>query len=114
MSPRTKSSRSSSRARTRSSSSSKTTTNHDEIKKWAEDRNGKPATVQSTARGSQQAGIIRIDFPGYSGNKSLKQISWDQFFKKFDDSDLAFVYQSKTKSGKKSNFNRLIKREKAK
>jgi hypothetical protein len=40
----------------------KVTTNHDEIRKWAEARGGRPATVRST-QSKDGTGIIRIEFP---------------------------------------------------
>ncbi len=89
---------------------SKTTTNHDEIRKWAEQRGGKPAHVKGTG-GKNDPGILRIDFPGYSGEGKLQTISWEEFFKKFDEQKLAFVYQEKTADGEKSNFNKLVSRE---
>ncbi len=92
---------------------SKTTTDHETIRKWAEERGGKPAAVKSTHQEGEEVGIIRIDFPGYSGGESLEEISWDEFFEKFDDADLAFVYEEKTSKGEKSNFNKLVKRETA-
>jgi hypothetical protein len=39
----------------------KVTTNHDETRKWAEARGGRPAAVRSTQ--SKDAAIIRIEFP---------------------------------------------------
>ena len=92
--------------------SSKTTTNHDEIRKWAEARGGKPATVKSTESGGE-AGVLRIDFPGYSGKDSLEEISWDEFFAKFDEKNLAFLCQEKTAEGKESRFFKLVSLETA-
>lgn len=57
--------------------------------------------------------MIRLDFPGYSGGDSLKEITWDEFFQKFDEQGLALLYQDKTARGQKSNFNKLIARETA-
>ena len=92
---------------------SKTTTNHDRIRKWAEARGGHPATVKRT--GSKQSpGLLRIDFPGYKGKTSLAEISWDEFFEKFDAKDLAFVYQEKTATGRPSRFCKLVERKTAK
>ncbi|HYO56463.1 hypothetical protein [Archangium sp.] len=91
-----------------SSKSSHTTIGHDEIRRWAEERGGQPAMVKGTG-GDEQTGIIRIDFPGYSEGK-LEPISWDDFFQKFDESNLALVYAETTR-GQKSNFNKLISRE---
>jgi len=93
-------------------SSSKTTTNHDEIRKWAEARGGKPATVKRT-ESNGEAGVLRIDFPGYRGSDSLEEISWDEFFKKFDEKQLAFLYQDETSSGEQSRFFKLVSRETA-
>jgi len=93
-------------------SSSKTTTDHAEIRKWAEARGGKPATVKRT-ESNKEAGVLRIDFPGYSGSDSLEEISWDEFFKKFDEKHLAFLYQDKTSSGEQSRFFKLVSQETA-
>jgi hypothetical protein len=92
--------------------SSKTTTNHDEIRKWAEARGGRPATVKSTESGGE-AGVLRIDFPGYRGKDSLEEISWDEFFAKFDEKNLAFLYQDKTAGGNESRFFKLVSRDTA-
>lgn len=90
---------------------SKTTTDHEEIRRWAEARDAKPSVVESTSQ--EGTGIIRLDFPGFSGRGSLREISWDEFFKKFDEAELALVYQEKTANGKRSNFNKLVKKESA-
>ena len=89
--------------------SSERTIDHDKIREWAEARGGKPATVKRTHT-EDDVGIIRIDFPGYSGKDSLEEITWEEFFEKFDESDLALIYQEKTAEGKQSNFNKLVKR----
>jgi hypothetical protein len=89
---------------------SKTTTDHETIRRWARERGGHPAAVKSTRKGDE-TGIIQIDFPGDSGADSLEEITWDEFFEKFDDSDLEFVYEDKTSEGKTSNFNKLVKRD---
>lgn len=86
-----------------------TTTDHEQIQRWAEERGGKPACVKGTG-GEGDAGLLRIDFPGYSGADSLQHISWDEWFEKFDEKNLALLYQDETKDGKKSNFNKLVSR----
>jgi hypothetical protein len=88
----------------------KTTTNHTTIKKWAEARGGKPVAVKRTERDGD-VGLLRIDFPGYSGAESLEEITWDAFFKKFDEKQLAFLYQEQTSSGEESRFFKLVSRE---
>jgi len=88
------------------------TTNHGEIQRWAEARGGKPACVLGTG-GRGDEGVLRIDFPGYSGKGSLHEISWDDWFDKFDRARLALLYQDTTKGGQKSNFNKLVSRNQA-
>jgi hypothetical protein len=94
---------------------SKTTQDHDEIQQWAESRGAIPAEVASTER-KGQTGILRFEFPGAknANDSALKEISWDEFFEKFDASGLALVYQEKTAAGQKSNFNKLVHPENAK
>ena len=85
-----------------------TTTDHEKIKKWARDRDGMPATVKETEKNGH-AGILRIDFgPREEG---LEEISWDEFFRKFEEARLAFLYQDKTKDGKVSRFHKFVARD---
>src|SRR4051794_29389322 len=88
---------------------SKTTTDHDEIRRWAEERDGRPATVKGTESGGEDAGILRIDFPGGEEDR-LEEISWDDWFQKFDEENLAFLYQEQVKSGDESRFFKLVNR----
>ena len=88
----------------------KTTTNHDAIKSWAEERGGQPATVEGTPHGSEHAGLLRIKFPNYDGDENLKEVSWDDFFQKFDEKNLAFLYQDEVKSGETSRFFKFVER----
>jgi hypothetical protein len=88
---------------------SHTTTDHDEIRRWVEERGGRPATVAGTERGDT-AGVLRIDFPGVGAEDSLEEIGWDEFFKKFDDAKLAFVYQDKKADGEESRFSKFVSR----
>ena len=81
------------------------TRNHDVIKHWAEERGAKPSTVPGTEHGDH-LGVLRFNFPGYGG-KDLEEVSWDEWFKTFDDRDLVFLYQEHLKSGDQSNFFRF-------
>jgi hypothetical protein len=91
-------------------SESHTTTDHKKIKKWAEERGGRPATVKET-EADGHAGILRIEFG--PKNDRLEEIDWDEFFEKFDEAELAFLYQDKTKDGKISRFHKFVARDKA-
>lgn len=88
---------------------SKTTQDHEEIRNWAEARGAVPAEVSSTHR-KDEPGVLRFCFPNAKGrnNESLNKISWDDFFDKFDSNNLELVYQEKTASGQRSNFNKLV------
>lgn len=94
---------------------SKTTSDHDKIRDWAEERGGVPALVQG-AGDSEHAGRIRLEFPDAPNRRDedLEEIDWDEFFEQFDDAGLAMVYEETTAEGEQSYFYKLIKREAAK
>ena len=85
-------------------SEAKTTTNHDEIRKWVEERDGHPAVVRTKGKG----GILRIDIG--EPEEALEPIEWDEFFRIFDENDLAFLHQDKAGSGGESRFNKFVER----
>lgn len=77
---------------------------HDTIRRWAEDRRGHPAVVEDTS-------ILRIDFdePGGNDDVRLRRVSWDEFFRIFDQRGLEFLSQKRTRDGKISRFNKFVK-----
>ncbi|MBV8517716.1 MAG: hypothetical protein JO197_09995 [Acidobacteria bacterium] len=83
-----------------------TTTNHDEIRQWVEARGGFPAHVKRTGSRKGDPGVLRIDYPGFSGTDTLERIDWDTWFEWFDRDRLAFLYQDK----RNSRFSKLISR----
>jgi hypothetical protein len=93
-------------------SESKTTTNHDEIRRWVEERGGFPARVKETDKHGA-GGVLRIDYPGFTGEDTLERIGWEEFFAAFDQNKLAFLYQDKLGSGETSRFSKLIDRDSA-
>ena len=78
------------------------TQSHEVIKHWAEERGGKPATVPGTEHDGHP-GVLRFNFPGYGG-QSLEEISWDDWFKAFDERHLVFLFQQHMSNGNQSNF----------
>ena len=91
-------------------SESKTTTDHDEIRRWVEERGGKPAGVKGTGDGDDP-GVLPIDFPGRGADEeTFEHLSWDEFFQKFDENGLAFLYQEETKDGSESRFFKFVRR----
>lgn len=88
--------------------SSHRTTDHNEIRRWTEARDGFPATVRGTAERGEEAGLLRIMF---RDDEDLEQIEWEDFFEKFDEEKLAFLYQEKTADGEVSRFFKFVQRE---
>lgn len=88
------------------------TRRHEVIRHWAEERGGRPATVGREYEG--RPGVLRFNFPGFGGG-SLREISWEDWFRSFDDRELVFLFQEHKRDGKPSNFFRLDspKRERA-
>jgi hypothetical protein len=78
-------------------SSAVETRDHKKIREWAEARGGKPAQVKGTG------GLLRIDFD--EPEESLEPISWDEFFSKFDESNIKFLYDP----DKSSRFNKFVR-----
>ena len=91
------------------SSETKTTTDHDEIRRWVEEHDGRPARVRGTGSGEGD-GVLRIDFPGGAGEDQLEHIDWDEWFEIFDRNNLAFLYQERKASGEDSTFFKLVRR----
>ncbi len=90
--------------------SAKTTIDHGEIRAWVEERGGCPARVKQSGNGDDP-GILRIDYPGFSGRETLEKIPWDEFFRWFDENELAFLHQDTTAGGQTSRFSKLVRRD---
>mgnify|MGYP005752203999 CR=1 FL=1 len=87
-------------------SEAKKTTNHDEIRKWAEQHGGVPAVIKGTEKDGSGEGVLRIHFPEKSKNDdSFDEISWDEFFKEFDNNKLALLHDPN------GNFSKLVNRD---
>ena len=89
-------------------SKTRETRDHDEIRRWVKEHDGVPASVRGTEDGDE-AGVLRIDFPGGAGENQLEHIEWEQWFDKFDDEGLTFLYQEQKASGEDSTFFKLIR-----
>lgn len=84
-----------------------TTTNHSKIRRWAEARGGRPARVKDTGHSNDDPGLLRFDFG--ETDERLEEISWEDFFEKFEESKLALIYDDK----KDSRFNKFVQRDRA-
>jgi hypothetical protein len=86
-------------------SAAHTTIDHDTIRKWVEERGGRPARVAETAATKKgSAGILRIDFA--EPDEALEVIPWDEFFQTFEEQELAFLYQRE----RNSRFGKFVSR----
>lgn len=81
------------------------TTDHEKIRAWIEARRGRPSKVAAKGK----SGILRVDFR--EKDEDLTEIGWDEFFRIFEESNLAFLCQEETAKGEKSRFNKFIDRD---
>ena len=72
------------------SGESNVTTDHETIRAWVEERGGTPAR-RTDVPGDDMSTlyIVRED----EDDADFRELSWDEFFETFDESDLAFVYR---------------------
>jgi hypothetical protein len=87
-------------------SQAETTTDHDAIRRWIEERGGRPARVAGTGEGED--GLLRVDFR--EPDDALEEIPWEEFFAIFDRNRLAFLHQDETAGGKTSRFHKFVER----
>lgn len=84
----------------------KRTTDHEEIRRWVDARGGRPAVVASTWDGT--SGVLRIDFN--EKDDELEEMSWDDFFRVFEENELEFLYQEELEQGGESRFFKFVAR----
>jgi hypothetical protein len=88
-------------------STTKVTTDHNEIREWVEGRGGSPARANSSETG-ESTPLLRIAFPGISGEGQVQSVEWKEWFDVFENRELAFLYQEKTEDGQDSHYNKLV------
>lgn len=87
-------------------SSLKESTDIEAIKQWVTARGGTPATVARTNK-PNEIGILRIKFTNEQAD--LKEITWEDFERKFKEANLKFIYQEELKNGNLSRFFKFVK-----
>lgn len=85
------------------------TTDHDEIRRWVESHGGRPARVRGNVA-DDRVGLLRIDFGQKHAKEPLMALSWEDFFDRFDSSDLAMLYRVNGNEGGGMPFHRLVHR----
>lgn len=92
-------------------STSNQTHDHKKIQQWTERRGVIPAKIKGTGKGQDES-VLRIHFPKNSdADDNFEEISWDDFFEKFDESKLDFLYQDQKKDGEESTFHKFVNRD---
>jgi hypothetical protein len=86
-----------------------TTTDHDSIRAWVEARGGSPARVTTDEDEGDEPGLLRVALPEAPAEEPLETISWDDFFRIFEESELAFVC-SETQEGEERLAYRFVPR----
>lgn len=81
------------------------------IKQWVEARGGRPVIVRARSRGDYEAAAPRVDFPQYRSNGIMQEIPWRQFFRKFEERRMAFLYRETMPNGEKSRFCKFVSRD---
>ncbi|MFG1756190.1 hypothetical protein [Micromonospora echinofusca] len=79
------------------------TTNHEVIQRWARERGAKPATIAGTERAGR-AGVLTFNMPGYRESSRIREITWGEWFRTFDERKLNLIYQEQLRDGRPSNF----------
>ena len=88
-------------------SKTKITKDHKFIKEWVVARGGIPTRIAEERTPDEEVGVLDIKFPGVT-DKKLIPISWNEFFTKFEQSHLAFLFEDDQGGGQKSKFYKLI------
>jgi hypothetical protein len=93
----------------------KITLDHVVIQSWAEKHQGIPELIAQRDAGNKVSGL-RLDFPGTGDDhdlpetETIENLTWEQFFKEFENLNLAFEYETEAISDPSLGY-RFIKRE---
>lgn len=88
-------------------------TDHETIRRWAEARGARPARVRrgADAPAGLKTGDICLDIPGTLEAGAVEPISWHEWFRRFDEHDLALLIENANRQP--STFNLLVARKAA-
>ena len=87
-------------------SEAKKTTDPKEIQQWTQKHGGVPSIIKGTEDDGKGEGVLRINFPKKSdSNESFEVISWEEFFREFENNKLALLYDPA------GHFNKLVSRD---
>jgi hypothetical protein len=85
------------------------TTDHEMIRLWVRERGGAPAMVRRIDQPDE--GALAINFPNDGSDQPIIDISWSDFFERFDDRKLAFVYRVSLPDAEDAHVYQLVDRD---
>ena len=78
----------------------RTTTDHEEIRRWAESGGGRPAAVRRT-HGTKGFGLrILFSTVPHGEHDTYTDIPWEEFFREFELARLALTYEPDSDEGR--------------
>lgn len=84
-----------------------TLTDHETIRRWAEARGVRPSALARRENPDLADVDICLAVPGLD-DEALEPIAWPEWFRKFDDADLALLIEDASRQP--STFNKLVRR----
>lgn len=85
------------------------TIDHRRIRHWAEDRKGRPVAVKFA--GTDPAATLRFEFGDHHPDPDVDELTWADFFERFDDLRLAFVHAREGPTGGQGEYHKFVARE---
>lgn len=81
----------------------KYTADNDEIRAWMEEHGALPAVLKETSdNGEESPDMLQISFNPNDPN--MKEMDWEEFFERFENENLALVYDDATPKGEIPEF----------
>ncbi len=90
--------------------STRSSSDHEVIRRWAEERGGRPAKLLQEGEPPAEAASLHIEFSAPVASGRTHSISWEEFFGEFDRLKLELTYTDEPTPGGPSRFWRLVPR----
>jgi hypothetical protein len=84
------------------------TTDRETIRQWVSERGGMPSMLRRTNHAAEDT--LLINFPNDGSDEPAIDISWADFFRHFDDRNLAFIYQESLPDAEDAQVYQLVDR----
>lgn len=85
------------------------TTDHEMIRQWVRERGGAPSMARRV--GQPAEGALVVNFPDDGSDGPVVDISWADFFQRFEDQNLAFVYRESLPEAEDAYYYQLVDRD---